>query len=314
MIDKSNHHVLIIDDVHPDFLKLLRNFEVVYKPEITLEDLPEALSDATILVIRSKLNFDKNWIDKSPRLKLIGRLGSGMDNIDIDYAQTKSIDCINAPEGNRNAVAEQTIGMMLSLLSNIVKSNIEISRKLWLRKENEGVELKNLTVGIIGYGNVGKVLAQRLKSFNCEILAYDKYIKDFGDELVEESTLEEVQNRADIISLHVPLNPYSQEMINNSFIEKMSKPFYLLNLSRGKVVSVPAVMDGLSQGKILGLALDVLPNESLGTYSFKEKEELEFLIGHNRVILTPHTGGLTQDSYQMLAHVLAEKLILWTRK
>jgi len=195
-----------------------------------------------------------------------------------------------------------------------VKSNIEISRKLWLRKENEGVELKNLTVGIIGYGNVGKVLAQRLKSFNCEILAYDKYIKDFGDELVEESTLEEVQNRADIISLHVPLNPYSQEMINNSFIEKMSKPFYLLNLSRGKVVSVPAVMDGLSQGKILGLALDVLPNESLGTYSFKEKEELEFLIGHNRVILTPHTGGLTQDSYQMLAHVLAEKLILWTRK
>jgi len=308
MKEWSNHTILVIDEVHEVFFEKLEGLAINYSPNITIEELPDALINATILVLRSKLILDKKWIDLAPKLQVIGRLGSGMDNIDLAYANQKGIACLNASEGNRNAVAEQTIGMMLSLLTHIVKSNSEIGQGKWLRKENQGLELKNLTVGIIGYGNVGKELASKLRVFGCDVIAYDKYLKNFGDDFVGEVTLEELQQKSDVITLHVPLNESSKNMVNQEFINSVSKPFYLLNLSRGQVVNIPDLISHLKGGKVLGAGLDVLPNENLSSHTEKERTELEFLNQNDKVILTPHTGGLTKDSFKLLAEVLANKM------
>lgn len=308
MRERSDHMILIIDEVHKVFFEKLEGSTINYYPNITVEELPGVLADVTILVLRSKLKLNKRWIDLAPKLQLIGRLGSGMDNIDVDYAKQKGITCLNAPEGNKTAVAEQTIGVLLSLLTNIVKSNNEITQGNWLRKENQGLELKNLTVGIIGYGNVGKELANKLRVFGCDLIAYDKYLKNFGNDFVREVMLEELQQKSDIITLHVPLNESSKNMVNQNFIDSVLKPFYLLNFSRGQVVNISDLISNLKGGKILGAGLDVLPNENLSSYNEKEKTELELLNQNNKVILTPHTGGLTKDSFKLLAEVLAKKI------
>lgn len=308
MKEQFNHTILIIDEVHEIFLEKLKGHKIIYAPNITLEELPEQLEFATILVLRSKLILDKSWIDRAPKLKLVGRLGSGMDNINQDYAKKKGIICLNAPEGNRNAVAEQTIAILLSLLTNVVKSNNEIKDRKWLRKDNEGIELKNLTVGIIGYGNVGQTLAAKLNVFGCKILAYDRFLNNFGDEFAQEVTLEELQHQSDIISLHVPLNKFSDNMVDLEFMNRVSKPFYLLNLSRGKVVNTADLILKLKEGKVLGAGLDVLPNENLNSYDENENEELSFLTRSENVILTPHIGGLTKDSFKLIAEVLADKV------
>lgn len=308
MKEWSNHTILVIDEMHEVFFEKIEGSTINYSPNITIEELPDALTNATILVLRSKLMLDKKWIDLAPKLQVIGRLGSGMDNIDLAYANQKGIACLNAPEGNRNAVAEQTIGMMLGLVTHTVKSNNEIGQGKWLRRENQGLELKNLTVGIIGYGNVGKELAYKLRVFGCDVIAYDKYLKNFGDDFVREVTLEELQQKSDVITLHVPLNESSKNMVNRGFIDSVSKPFYLLNLSRGQVVNIPDLILHLKSGKVLGAGLDVLPNENLSSYTEKEKKELELLNQNDKVILTPHTGGLTKDSFKLLAEVLANKI------
>ena len=308
MKNQSNHTIIIIDEVHEVFLEKLKSFNTIYVPDVTLDELPELLKDATILILRSKLRLDQFWINLAPQLQLVGRLGSGMDNIDEDYARKKGITCLNAPEGNRNAVSEQTIAMMLSLLTNVVKSNNEIGQGQWLRKNNEGIELKNLTLGIIGYGNVGKALAAKLHVFGCKILAYDKFLNDFSDEFVQEVTLNELQQKSDIITLHVPLNKYSKNMVDSAFMKGVSKPFYLLNLSRGKVVNISHLISNLKEGKVLGAGLDVLSNENLISYDAHENEQLSFLTQSENVILTPHTGGLTKDSFKLLAEVLANKV------
>ncbi len=303
-----NHTILIIDEVHEIFLEKLNAHKIIYVPNINLSDLPEQLSIATILVLRSKLILDKSWIDQAPKLKLVGRLGSGMDNIDEDYARKKGIVCLNAPEGNRNAVSEQTIATILSLLTNVVKSNNEITDGKWLRKDNEGVELKNLTVGIIGYGNIGQTLAVKLNVFGCKIIAYDRFLINFSDEFVKEVTLEELQYQSDIITLHVPLNKFSDNMVDLEFINRVSKPFYLFNFSRGKVVNTSDLISKLKEGKVLGAGLDVLSNENLSSYDENENEEFSFLTKSENVILTPHTGGLTKDSFKLIAEVLADKV------
>jgi D-3-phosphoglycerate dehydrogenase / 2-oxoglutarate reductase len=307
----DSHHILIIDEVHPVLLDMLENHSVIYRPHITLAELEIAIQETTILIVRTKLYISASWMAKATKLRVIGRLGSGMDNIDTDYAEEHKIICFNAPEGNRNAVAEQTVGMMLSLLANINKGHKEILNGIWDRKGNEGVELANLCVGIIGYGNVGRVLAAKLVSFGCKVIAYDLYTSGFGSENVQEVGLKEIQDQADIISLHVPLNKASEAMIDKQFIDIMKKPFYLLNLSRGKVCVLADIIGGLESNKIRGVALDVLPNELLEALSENEKKELAYLGGNNGVILTPHIGGLTKDSFQELAKVLGNKIVNW---
>tara|TARA_B110000879_G_C11183635_1_gene519945 strand:- start:11417 stop:12355 length:939 start_codon:yes stop_codon:yes gene_type:complete len=308
---RSKHHILIIDHVHPVLLDLLQNEVVVYKPDITDFQLAKALKSATVLIMRSKLTLSKVWIDQAPKLQYIGRLGSGMDNIDVAYAESRGIVCENAPEGNRNAVAEQTMGMLLSLLANVPKASAEVAAGIWDRKGNQGVELQNLTVGIIGYGHVGSRLAEVLAPFGCRVLAYDKFVSGYGSESVQEVTLEVLQKEADIVSLHVPLNEYSREMINAKFVEEMKKPFYILNLSRGEVVNISNLIRGLETKKIAGAGLDVLPNEKLDNLTPEQQIEIKYLSSNQRVVLTPHIGGLTKDSYRKLAEVLGEKVLKW---
>jgi D-3-phosphoglycerate dehydrogenase len=292
-------------------LDLLQNEVVVYKPDITDFQLAKALKSATVLIMRSKLTLSKVWIDQAPKLQYIGRLGSGMDNIDVAYAESRGIVCENAPEGNRNAVAEQTMGMLLSLLANVPKASAEVAAGIWDRKGNQGVELQNLTVGIIGYGHVGSRLAEVLAPFGCRVLAYDKFVSGYGSESVQEVTLEVLQKEADIVSLHVPLNEYSREMINAKFVEEMKKPFYILNLSRGEVVNISNLIRGLETKKIAGAGLDVLPNEKLDNLTPEQQIEIKYLSSNQRVVLTPHIGGLTKDSYRKLAEVLGEKVLKW---
>ena len=308
---RSKHHILIIDHVHPVLLDLLQNEVVVYKPDITDFQLAKALESATVLIMRSKLMFSKEWIDQAQKLQYIGRLGSGMDNIDVVYAESRGIVCENAPEGNRNAVAEQTTGMLLSLLANVPKASAEVSMGIWDRNGNQGIELQNLTVGIIGYGHVGSRLAEVLAPFGCRILAYDKFVSGYGSDRVEEVTLEVLKKEADIVSLHVPLNEYSRELINEKFVEEMKKPFYILNLSRGEVVNISNLIRGLETKKIAGAGLDVLPNEKLDNLTPKQQIELNYLTNSQRVVVTPHIGGLTKDSYRKLAEVLGEKVLKW---
>lgn len=308
---QGQHHILIIDAVHEILLQKLATNSVMYAPNIAITDLEETLQNASVLILRSKLQLTKEWIDKAPKLKYIGRLGSGMDNIDVAYAESKGITCHNAPEGNKNAVAEQTMAMLLSLLSNIPRASAELAAGQWNRKSNQGIELRNLTVGIIGYGHVGSRLAELLAPFGCQILAYDKFIAGFGSQLVREVSLQELQMHADVVTLHVPLNEFSDEMINHSFITAMKKPFYLLNLSRGRVVKIFDLINGLERKKITGVGLDVLPNEKLETYTQNEQSELTYLVENKKVILTPHIAGLTVDSYQQLSVVLGDKLRMW---
>lgn len=308
---QGHHHILIIDAVHEILLQKLATNSVMYAPNIAINDLEETLQNASVLILRSKLQLTKEWIDKAPKLKYIGRLGSGMDNIDVAYAESKGITCHNAPEGNKNAVAEQTMAMLLSLLSNIPRASAELAAGQWNRKSNQGIELRNLTVGIIGYGHVGSRLAELLAPFGCQILAYDKFIAGFGSQLVREVSLQELQMHADVVTLHVPLNEFSDEMINHSFITAMKKPFYLLNLSRGRVVKIFDLINGLERKKITGVGLDVLPNEKLETYTQNEQSELTYLVENKKVILTPHIAGLTVDSYQQLSVVLGDKLRMW---
>lgn len=308
---QGQHHILIIDAVHEILLQKLATNSVMYAPNIAINDLEETLQNASVLILRSKLQLTKEWIDKAPKLKYIGRLGSGMDNIDVAYAESKGITCHNAPEGNKNAVAEQTMAMLLSLLSNIPRASAELAAGQWNRKSNQGIELRNLTVGIIGYGHVGSRLAELLAPFGCQILAYDKFIAGFGSQLVREVSLQELQMHADVVTLHVPLNEFSDEMINHSFITAMKKPFYLLNLSRGRVVKIFDLINGLERKKITGVGLDVLPNEKLETYTQNEQSELTYLVENKKVILTPHIAGLTVDSYQQLSVVLGDKLRMW---
>lgn len=305
------YHILIIDDCHPTLLEAFGPHRVVYMPTINELELQIEIAQADILVMRSKLRITKEWIDRAPKLKLVGRLGSGMDNIDIQYAEAKGITCINAPEGNCNAVAEQTIGMILGLLANINKADKQVGERIWDRKGNQGHELKNLCVGIIGYGHVGKSVARLLRSFGCNIVAYDKYVSGFGNEYVKEVTLAELKCEADIVTLHVPLNEFSEEMIDDRFIVEMKKVFYLLNLSRGSVVKISDIIFGLLNGKIRGAALDVLPNENMQELSQEEDADLTYLVNNENVILTPHIGGLTLDSYKLLAEVLSQKINSW---
>lgn len=290
-------------------MEKLSGHKISYMPDISSNHLRERLGDVTVLIMRSKLSLTQIWIDLAPKLKIIGRLGSGMDNIDVDYAKSKGILCCNAPEGNRDAVAEQTIGMLIGLLANIYRSAKEVEGLVWDRKSNSGLELQYLTVGIIGFGNVGSILAQKMKGFGCKIIAYDRFKSGFGTDRVEEVSLEELMLQADVVSLHVPLNSTSRQMIDEDFIRKFKKPFYLLNLSRGEVVDMSAIISGLQSKKIMGCALDVLENENMNTLTSTQRKEVDFLTSNSQVLLTPHIGGLTVDSYQKLAKVLADKIL-----
>ena len=313
--------VLISDRTHPVLEERLRSagFDVSVEPDHDYDSLIRAAQGCDGLVVRSKVIIDRNFIDACPSLRCIGRVGAGMETIDTDYAESRGIRCLNSPEGNRDAVGEHTVGLLLSLLNNIARADAEVRQGLWRREANRGHELGSLTVGIIGFGNMGQAFAKRLSGFGCRIIYYDKYLDRLAGldrldrlaglkrlERLERVSLETLQQEADVVSFHVPLTDETRHYLSSDFIAAMQKPFYLLNTSRGAVVDTDALAQGLASGKVLGAGLDVLENENMQSDSLKTLNS-ELLT--QNVVFTPHVAGWTVESKYKLAAVLADKMI-----
>ncbi|MFJ1472702.1 2-hydroxyacid dehydrogenase [Capnocytophaga cynodegmi] len=264
------------------------------------------------IIIRSRFSIDKNFIQKATNLKFIGRVGAGLENIDCEFADSNGIMLISSPEGNRNAVGEHTLGMLLALLNKFKKVNKEIEQGKWLREQNRGWELDYKTVGIIGYGNMGKSFAKKLRGFDCKVICYD--IKpNVGDENATQVSLEEFFSQAEVVSLHTPQTPLTTNMVNTDFINKFSNPFWLLNTARGKSVVTVDLVKALKSGKILGAGLDVLEYEKSSFEDFFTGDNLpgafKYLLESDNVILTPHIAGWTMESKEKLAQVIVDKII-----
>lgn len=306
--------ILHLDANHPILIKLLSEagFQNDEGYTYSKSETQKIVSDYDGIVIRSRFKIDKEFLDVAKNLKFIARVGAGLESIDCDYAKTLGIRLFSAPEGNRNAVGEHALGMLLSLFNNLNRANTEVKNGLWNREANRGIELDGKTVGLIGYGNMGKAFAKKLRGFDCDVLCYD--IKpNVSDENARQVSLEELQKETDVLSLHTPWTPLTDRMINTSFIHTFTKPFWLINTARGKSVVTADLVSALKSGKILGAGLDVLEFEKLSFESLFEantiSEELQALFAMNNVLLSPHIAGWTVESKVKLAQVIAEKII-----
>ena len=270
-------------------------------------EIEQKIAEFDGIVLRSRIKIDKNLLDRTKNLKFIARVGSGIENIDSDYAKKKGIVVLSAGEGNANAVGEHALSMLLSLFNNIIKSNDEINNNIWKREENRGIELNYKTVGIIGYGKTGKSFAKKLAGFNVKLLCSD-IIENIADDYAEQVSIDEIQSRCDIISLHTDLNKLSKHLVNTKFIDNCKKPFYLINTSRGQCIKTSDLILGIKTGKILGACLDVNENESNSFENFKQDSYLDFLKKSEKVILTPHIAGWTFESKLKLSQIILKKI------
>lgn len=305
--------VLFVDTVHPILKEKLEALgcECFENYNSTKEEIENHIDQYQGLVIRSRFPIDSNFLGKAKNLQFIARSGAGLENIDVKQAESLGIRVFNSPEGNMDAVGEHAIGMLLSLFNHLKKGDYEVKSGLWDREGNRGLELSNKTVGIIGYGNMGKAFTKKLSSFGCTVLAYDKYESGFEDGLVKEVSLAELQNKADVISIHLPLTEETKYYVNSSFIEQCKKSFYLINTARGNHVKIADLNVALKNGSVLGACLDVLEFESK-SFDVKNNsempEEFNTLCSFNNVVLSPHVAGWTKESYVKLSSYLADKI------
>ena len=305
--------ILFVDNTHEILKSRLsdNNFVCEDFNGRSYNDLYNVIDKYFGIIIRSKFNIDKPLIDKAVNLKFIGRVGAGMENIDVSYAEYKNIKCLNSPEGSRSAVGEHALALLLNIFNNITIANNETKLQKWQREKNRGIEIEGKTIGIIGYGNMGSSFAKKLSGFNCSVISYDKYKKNYSDKYTKEVSLKTLQDNADVISLHVPLTQETNYMINSDFFKALKKPVYLINTSRGKVVKTSDLVNALKNKKVLGAGLDVLEyeNNSFENINFSDNNDFKFLLNSDNVIITPHIAGWTKESKIKLAEVLSNKII-----
>ena len=306
----SNNLVIITAKVHEYLPAALldKGFTVKYLPGINYEELYLMGNEAVGLIVTTRLEIDKKFIDRAVNLKWIGRLGSGMELIDLPYAASKGITCVSSPEGNRIAVGEHALGMLLSVIHRISSSFDEIRKGEWCRESNRGIELTGKTVGIIGFGNTGTAFANLLAPFGVTVLVYDKYKYDFSSGHIKEASMEQVCRYADVISFHVPLNHETKYMADELFFNSLQQAPVIINTSRGSVVKTTALVAALQQKMISGAALDVLENEQPATLPAIGKELFDFLIHQKNVLLTPHIAGYSREAFYKMSKVIIEKL------
>ncbi|MEX2511466.1 MAG: NAD(P)-dependent oxidoreductase [Cyclobacteriaceae bacterium] len=302
--------ILIIDKMHESIVSVLEKegYEVNYQPEIGRREIMEIIGKYEGLVIRSKTPIDSVLLEKATSLQFVARAGAGLDNIDLDYLRERGIALHHAPEGNRDAVAEHAIGMLLALFNHLPHADQQVRRGIWDREGNRGEELAGKTVGIFGYGNMGEAFAKRLKGFDVDILAYDKYKSGFGNEWVKEVTFEQIQREADVLSIHVPLTTETRNFFTVEVMEAFGKSFYLINTARGEVITFDTLNTLLLGKKLKGAVLDVLENEKLHALSPSEKLSFQRLTGSADVLFSPHVAGWTHQSYEKINRVLVAKI------
>lgn len=306
--------ILHIDSNHPLLIEMLReagfNNEENYKA--SKSEIEELISGYGGIVIRSRFNIDRQFLDAAKNLKFIARVGAGLESIDTEYAQQLGVKLIAAPEGNRNAVGEHALGMLLALLNNLIKADHQVKNGQWNREANRGAELDGKTVGIIGYGNMGKAFAKKLRGFDCNVLCFDIQ-ENRGDENAKQVSLKELQEQAEVLSLHTPWTPLTDKMVDSDFINAFSKPFWLINTARGKSVVTADLVKALKSGQILGAGLDVLEYEKSSFETLFDSDNfpqaLKELFEMDNVILSPHIAGWTVESKIGLARTIAEKVI-----
>jgi len=308
--------ILIADTLHESFTEIIRNagIEPVHGHLWTTDQVLDNIATFEGLAIRSRFRIDKAFIAKADRLSCIGRAGAGMENIDMQAASDAGIVCVNAPEGNRTAVAEHALGMLLMLMNHLHRVNAEVKNGIWIREENRGIELEGKTIGIIGFGNMGGAFARRLAGFGVRVLACDPYVQIDKKAYphVEQCPAYYLRRESDIISLHVPLTKETDHLVNDAFIERLSKPVILINTARGRNVDTASLVRGIQSGKIAGAALDVLEYESLSFENIDHEnlpDPYRYLISSDKVVLSPHIAGWTHESNEKIARILAKKMI-----
>ncbi len=308
-----SNKVLFLDTVHPILEERLiaSGFVCEHDYLSSKQSIEAKISNYIGVVIRSRITIDNLFLDKATSLKFIARSGAGLENINVDYAKEKGVEVFNSPEGNKDAVGEHAIGMLLMLFNQLKKGDAEVRKSVWDREGNRGIELLGKTVSIIGYGNMGSSFAEKLIGFGCNVLAYDKYKKGFGNKLVKEVELEEVFEKTDVLSIHLPLSEETNHYVNGEFLNCFKKPIYLINTARGSNVLIKDLVEAIKNHKVLGACLDVLEYE---TKSFEKIEteqlplDFQFLIQSENVILSPHVAGWTRESHIKLSSFLADKI------